>query len=109
MHCAGNVHGARPSDFPLWYPPIVSSQIPLGYVRGHGYQVIREKVHSLRLIEIVSMYFDTSLRTSRVDLSELSSPWWLFVYYESIKRELKIRPIYECRCDERLKSNVEES
>ena len=31
------------------------------------------------------------------------------VYYESIKRELKIRPIYEleyeCRCDERLKIN----
>ena len=26
------------------------------------------------------------------------------VYYESIKRELKIRPIYECRCDERLKT-----
>ena len=24
------------------------------------------------------------------------------VYYESIKRELKTRPIYECRCDERL-------
>jgi hypothetical protein len=24
------------------------------------------------------------------------------VYYESIKRELKIRGIYECRCDERL-------
>jgi hypothetical protein len=31
-----------------------------------------------------------------------------FVYYESIKRELKIRPIYECRCDERLKTKVEE-
>ena len=30
-----------------------------------------------------------------------------FVYYESIKRELKIRPIYECRCDERLKTKVE--
>ncbi len=26
------------------------------------------------------------------------------VYYESIKRELKTEPIYECRCDERLKS-----
>jgi hypothetical protein len=25
-------------------------------------------------------------------------------YYESIKREQKIRPIYECRCDERLKT-----
>ncbi len=31
------------------------------------------------------------------------------VYYESIKRELKTRPIYECRCDERLKTKVEES
>ena len=31
------------------------------------------------------------------------------VYYESIKRELKTKPIYECRCDERLKTRVEES
>jgi hypothetical protein len=28
---------------------------------------------------------------------------WGFLYYESIKRELKTRPINECRCDERLK------
>ena len=26
-----------------------------------------------------------------------------FVYYESLNRELKTKPIYECRCDERLK------
>ncbi len=32
-----------------------------------------------------------------------------FVYYQSIKRELKTRPIYECRCDERLKTKTEES
>ena len=31
------------------------------------------------------------------------------VYYESIKRELKTRPIYECRCDERLKPKDDES
>jgi hypothetical protein len=31
------------------------------------------------------------------------------VYYESIKRELKIKPIHECRCDERLKTKAEES
>jgi hypothetical protein len=31
------------------------------------------------------------------------------VDYESIKRELKIKPIYECRCDERLKTKAEES
>jgi hypothetical protein len=30
------------------------------------------------------------------------------VYYESIKRELKIRPIFECRCDERLQTKVKE-
>ncbi len=30
-------------------------------------------------------------------------------FYESINRELKTRPINECRYDERLKSKVEES
>ena len=30
-------------------------------------------------------------------------------YYESIKRELKTRPIYECQYDERLKTKTEES
>jgi hypothetical protein len=34
--------------------------------------------------------------TELVDCSEL--------YYESIKRELKARPINECWCDERLKT-----
>ncbi len=29
--------------------------------------------------------------------------------YESIKREVKIKPISECRCDVRLKTNCEES
>ncbi len=33
----------------------------------------------------------------------------IIVYYESIKRELKTRPIYECRCDERLKTTDQES
>jgi hypothetical protein len=31
------------------------------------------------------------------------------IYYESIKREVKTRPICECRCDERLKTKAEES
>ena len=34
---------------------------------------------------------------------------FLFVYYESIKRELKRRLIYEYRCDDRLKTKNEES
>jgi hypothetical protein len=31
------------------------------------------------------------------------------VYYQSIKREVKTKPIYECRCDERLQPKGEES
>ena len=30
----------------------------------------------------------------------------LFVYYESIKRDPKIRGIYECRCDKRLQTKT---
>ena len=32
-----------------------------------------------------------------------------FVYYESLMRELKTKIIYGYRCNERLKTNVEES
>jgi hypothetical protein len=32
----------------------------------------------------------------------------LCCYYESINRELKIRCIYECRCDERLQTKTKE-
>ncbi len=31
-----------------------------------------------------------------------------FVYYESRKREVKIRCMYECRCDERLRTKSKE-
>ena len=30
----------------------------------------------------------------------------MIVDYKSIKRQLKKRPIYDCRCDERLKTKV---
>ncbi len=33
----------------------------------------------------------------------------IVVYYESIKREIKIKPVSESRCDERLKTKIEES
>jgi hypothetical protein len=33
----------------------------------------------------------------------------LFVYYEVIKGDLNRRLIYECRCDERLKTKAEGS
>jgi hypothetical protein len=33
----------------------------------------------------------------------------MVVYYETIKGDLKIKPISECRSDERLRTKVEES
>ena len=41
-------------------------------------------------------------------MSPLSPVPVLFVYYESLKRELKTKPINECWCDERLQTRVEE-
>jgi hypothetical protein len=38
-----------------------------------------------------------------------SSSVEILVFYESRKRELKTKPIYECRCDERLKTKTEKS
>jgi len=43
---------------------------------------------------------DTSFKHVRVYME--------FVYYESINRDLKIRSIYECRCDERLQTKTKE-
>ena len=68
----------------------------------------------------------TSDVLTRPSVCECSLPWhvWIdsrtsvkcvwrmlgvFVYYESIKRELKTKPIHEFRYDERLKTKVEES
>jgi hypothetical protein len=46
------------------------------------------------------VYFESISKSTRKDL---------FVYCESMKRELKRRLIYEYRCDERLKNKNEES
>jgi hypothetical protein len=48
---------------------------------------------------------------SKYETSECDG--WVYdldiVYYESRKWEMKTRPIYECRCDERLKTKSEKS
>jgi len=41
--------------------------------------------------------------------AEILKLLFFVVYYESIKREIQRRLIYECRCDERLKTKTEES
>jgi hypothetical protein len=38
-----------------------------------------------------------------------TSAFTLVYYYKSIKQEIKTRTIYECRCDERLKTKDEKS
>ena len=60
--------------------------------RHEGYRV-------RRIVIIVSVIF------SKFDNSSLNK----YVYYESRKRELKTKPTYEYRCDERLKTKTEKS
>jgi hypothetical protein len=52
-----------------------------------------------------SVWTSVSSRVVRLDVVTIL----IVVYYESMKREVKTRPIYECRCDERLKTKSEES
>ena len=59
------------------------------------------------VIEVIAYFLNfiqefRKLVSFRCNLPEL-------VYYESIKRELNKRLIFECRCDARLKANAEES
>ncbi len=59
----------------------------------------------------VGVMKDEDLKIEEIEVSHTLGGYrrCSFVYYESMKRELKIRPIYECRCDERLKTKTEES
>ncbi len=55
------------------------------------------------------MYFFTVSILTQTSLGKVSLLGREVVYYESMKRDLKTRPLYECRCDERLKTKAEES
>ena len=63
----------------------------------------RHKGHSVRrIIIIVSTIFTNLVNGSLIEGSIY------VVYYESIKRKLKIKCIYECRCYERLQTKTKE-
>jgi hypothetical protein len=47
-----------------------------------------------------------SLADQVLSLRILGDEAFCVVYYESINREVKIKPIYECRCDERLQTKT---
>jgi hypothetical protein len=47
-------------------------------------------------------YFETDDETDEFSYNS-------YVYHESRKRELKTRPVYQCRYDERLKTKSEKS
>jgi hypothetical protein len=49
---------------------------------------------------------DYKLKVRNLHASHTLGCFEIVVYYESIKREPKIRGIYECRCDERLQTEI---
>ncbi len=60
-----------------------------------------------RVIKIVSVDNRRVISTAQTTFGEKQK--LKFVYYESMKRKLKTRPLYECQYDERLKTKSEES
>jgi hypothetical protein len=65
----------------------------------------------LQTLLATSVFHVQTHREPRALTGLLLLPQWLcnvIVYYESIKREPKIRGIYECRCDERLQTKSKE-
>jgi len=59
--------------------------------------------------QILNKYWNQySLLTSAWFIKNRQIENYRIVYYESIKREIQIRPIYECRCDESLKTKAKE-
>jgi hypothetical protein len=71
----------------------------------------KRTLNSLREEVVVSFGRAAADQAKTRDDKRLSSfeESYLFVYYEAIKRELKRRPLYEHRCDERLKTEAEGS
>jgi hypothetical protein len=50
---------------------------------------------------MVVLFYCPKLQSRPICLPDASES---FVYYESMKRKLKIKPIYECRCNGRLQT-----
>jgi hypothetical protein len=100
----------KPFDFRvhLWHPPVS------GYVKVQT----RLWKNPMNLCDknagtVPNVFKRIQYRTNVVrDIQEVCSLWNdrdLVVYHESRKRDLKTRPMYECRCDERLKTKVQKS
>ena len=73
----------------------------------------RDSLEDLRLWRRKSAVLFTVMTVTLIASSIRDDSWKrsrliVVVYYESIKRELQIRPIYECRCDERLQTKTKE-
>jgi hypothetical protein len=62
------------------------------------------KDHQSRAQSLLNKEDERMLTLLRDDKDILRIPRDCFVYYESMKRRLQIKPIYECRCDGRLKT-----
>jgi len=64
--------------------------------------------HEQRPLYFGEWFQASSLKLSPSQTLFLAAPKHIWFYYETIKREPKIRGIYECRCDERLQTKTKE-
>ncbi len=77
-------------------PPVID--LTEQVVHGEHVEIIVDWSH--HICSLKCRLSQTKMQLGLVD-------WGKVVDYESIKREAKIKPISECRCDERLKTKVD--
>jgi hypothetical protein len=79
-------------------------------MKGVDDTLLSDTLQSIGLEESASGRTKVWLRKNSwtcVDIREDHEQWKRFVvYYEGIKQEIKRKPIYECQCDERLKTKA---
>ena len=76
----------------IWFFGRTKNLTHTGWIGGRGYQRIGTRIRGERFRLGVFIVWSRSL------------PHCCLLYYEEIKREIKRILIYECRCNERLKS-----
>ncbi len=83
---------------------LVSGSLTVNFIAGSQ---LRDDV--LQNTNYIPTGSSPMVQETRPQADPASMRSWSVVYYESMKRELKTRPIYECWCEERLKTKAEES
>ncbi len=93
----------------IFFPKLIPIHLPVVYIREVSNQLDVPTFLTPVPNHLLCFHFVVHKRSRHLN-GEVGEKMVVYVvYYESIKRDLDRRLIYECRCDERLKNKTEGS